>query len=254
MTRRGRPPRRAGIKRSPSSTSWAPTMKRRTSAGSSPPLPRNATPKRGLTLLRDRLGLPEMRAARPFAAAMLIDALGSGLFLPFSLLYFHHAGGLPLLEAGFGLSVAMLIALPAPLVGGVLIDRVGPKHVITATNGASAVGFAAYLLVHNLAALIAVALLVALSDRLFWAAQPALVAEISPSGARDRWFGLTAAVRCAGLGAGGLLAGIAVTRDSGGAYHVLAVTNAASFALCATLIAGLRVPDCDSPLATEPPS
>jgi MFS family permease len=185
---------------------------------------------------------------------MLIDALGSGLFLPFSLLYFRHAGGLPLPDAGFGLSIAMLIALPAPLVGGVLIDRAGPKQVIIATNGARAVGFLAYLLVHNLATLIVVALLVALSDRLFWAAQPALVAEIAPSGARDRWFGLTTAVRCAGLGAGGLLAGIAVTGQSVGAYHVLAIANAASFALCATLIAGLHVPDRASPLAAEPPS
>jgi MFS family permease len=196
-------------------------------------------------MLRDRLGLLETSDARPFVSAMLVDALGSGLFLPFSLLYFHHASGLPLTQAGFGLSVAMLAALPVPLLGGVLIDRAGPKQLIVATNAARAIGFLGYLLVHNLATLIPIALLVATSDRLFWAAQPAVIAEIAPSGARDRWFGLITAVRCAGLGAGGLLAGIAVTGETVGAYQALAVANAASFALCAALIARLRLPDPD---------
>jgi len=196
-------------------------------------------------VLRDRLGLPDTRNARPFVAAMLIDALGSGLFLPFSLLYFHHASGLPLTEAGFGLSAAMLVALPVPLLGGLLLDRAGPKQLIVATNAARVVGFLAYLLVHSLVTLIPVALLVAISDRLFWAAQPTLVAELAPSGARDRWFGLITAVRCAGLGAGGMLAGIAVTGGTVGAYQALAIANAASFALCTALVARLRLPNPD---------
>src|SRR5512132_2164988 len=69
----------------------------------------------GLSAGREQLGLPRIGTARPFALAMIIDAVGSGLFLPFSLLYFHHAGGLSLTEAGLGLTIAMLIAVPAPL-------------------------------------------------------------------------------------------------------------------------------------------
>ena len=54
---------------------------------------------RGLSAVREA-GLPRIGTARPFALAMIIDAVGSGLFLPFSLLYFHQAGGLSLTEAG----------------------------------------------------------------------------------------------------------------------------------------------------------
>ena len=79
------------------------------------------------------------------------------------------------------------------------------------TNTARVAGFLGILFVHDLRALIAVALLVAVSDRLFWVAHPALVAELASSGSRDRWFGLTTALRCAGLGIGGLLAGLAVS-------------------------------------------
>jgi MFS family permease len=193
-----------------------------------------------VSTLREQLGLPRIGTARPFALAMIIDAVGSGLFLPFSLLYFHRTGGLSLTEAGLGLTIAMLIAVPAPLAAGALVDRAGPKTVAVATNATRAVGFLGYLFVHDLATLIAVALLVSVSDRLFWVAQPALIGEFAASGSRDRWFGLTVALRAAGLGIGGLLAGLAVSSLGLVGYHALTVANAASFALAALLIASLR--------------
>ena len=195
-----------------------------------------------MSALRERLGLPRIGTARPFALAMIIDAVGSGLFLPFSLLYFHHAGGLSLTEAGLGLTIAMLIAVPTPLAAGVLVDRVGPQTVSVATNATRAAGFLGYLLVHDLAALVAVALLVSVSDRLFWVAQPTLIGEFAASGSRDRWFGLTVALRAAGLGIGGLLAGLAVSSLGIVGYHALTVANAVSFTLAALLIARLRTP------------
>jgi len=172
---------------------------------------------------------------------MVMDALGSGLFLPFSLLYFHHAGGLTLTEAGLGLSIAMLAAVPAPLLAGVLIDRAGAKRITVLSNTARVVGFLGYLLVHDLAALVAVALLVVVSDRLFWAAHPALVAEIAGPGSRDRRFGFATALRCAGLGAGALLAGLAVTDLGVAGYRTLAVANATSSAIAGLLISRVQV-------------
>jgi MFS family permease len=195
---------------------------------------------------REQLGLPRIAAARPFALAMIIDAVGSGFFLPFSLLYFHYASGLSLTEAGLGLTIAMLIAVPAPLAAGALVDRVGPKTVAVATNATRAMGFLGYLFVHDLAMLIAVALLVSVSDRLFWVAQPAMIGEFAPSGSRDRWFGLTVALRAAGLGIGGLLAGLAVSNLGTVGYHALTVANAVSFALAALLITSLRTPKRDA--------
>jgi MFS family permease len=110
------------------------------------------------------------------------------------------------------------------------------------TNTARVVGFVGFLFVHDLWALIAVALLVAVSDRLFWVAHPALVAELAGSGGRDRWFGLTTALRCAGLGAGGLLAGLVVSDLGIVGYQMLAIANAISYAVAALLIGRLHVP------------
>jgi hypothetical protein len=83
---------------------------------------------------------------------------------------------------------------------------------------------------------------VAVSDRLFWVAHPALVAELAGSGGRDRWFGLTTALRCAGLGAGGLLAGLVVSDLGTFGYQTLAIANAFSYALAALLISRLHIP------------
>jgi MFS family permease len=193
-------------------------------------------------VLPERLGLPPLGSARPFALALAIDAFGSGLFLPFSLLYFHHVGGLSLTQAGLGLSIAMLMAVPAPLLAGVLIDRSSPKRIMLLTNAARVAGFVGFLFVHDLRALVAVALLVAVSDRLFWVAHPALVAEFAGSGGRDRWFGLTTALRCAGLGAGGLLAGLVVSDLGTLGYQMLAIANAISYGGAALLVSRLQVP------------
>jgi MFS family permease len=193
-------------------------------------------------VLPERLGLPHIGSARPFAFALAIDAFGSGLFLPFSLLYFHQVGGLSLTQAGLGLSIAMLMAVPAPLLAGVLIDRSSPRRVMLLTNTARVAGFLGFLFVHDLWALIAVALLVAVSDRLFWVAHPALVAELAGSGGRDRWFGLTTALRCAGLGAGGLLAGLVISDLGTLGYQSLAIANAISYAVAALLISRLQIP------------
>jgi MFS family permease len=208
---------------------------------------RLATPRRprerpGWNVLPEHLGLPHLGSARPFAFALAIDAFGSGLFLPFSLLYFHQVGGLSLTQAGLGLSIAMLMAVPAPLLAGVLIDRSSPKRIMLLTNTARVAGFLGFLFVHDLWALIAVALLVAVSDRLFWVAHPALVAELAGSGGRDRWFGLTTALRCAGLGAGGLLAGLVVSDLETLGYQSLAIANAISYAVAALLISRLQIP------------
>jgi MFS family permease len=186
--------------------------------------------------------LPHLGSARPFAFALAIDAFGSGLFLPFSLLYFHHVGGLSLTQAGLGLSIAMLMAVPAPLFAGVLLDRSSPRRIMLLTNTARVAGFLGFLFVHDLWALIAVALLVAVSDRLFWVAHPALVAELAGSGGRDRWFGLTTALRCAGLGTGGLLAGLVISDLGTLGYQSLAIANAISYAVAALLISRLEIP------------
>jgi MFS family permease len=61
--------------------------------------------------LTQQLGLPKMRGHEALVIAFLIDALGTGLFLPFSLLYFQTIAGLALPAIGATLTVATLAGL-----------------------------------------------------------------------------------------------------------------------------------------------
>ena len=193
-------------------------------------------------MLAHRLGLPDLRGARSFVVATFIDFLGTGLFLPFSLLYFTRAVGLPLPAVGLALSIVMAMTLPLVPVTGMLVDRFGTKRVVLLAQLLQGAGFLGYLVVRNVPMLLGMALLDAIGQRLFWSTYFTLVAEIAAPHERDRWYGLGAATRNAGLGLGGLLAGVVVGANAVLGYHLVVIADALSFFLAAGLLLfGVRV-------------
>ena len=180
-------------------------------------------------MLITRLGLPHIRGASSFIVAMFIDAIGSGLFVPFSLPYFHTVASLPFPVVGIMLTVAAILSLPMTLVTGIVVDRIGTRLVLVASELLLAAGFLGYLLVRTVPALFAAALIATAGDRMFWVAQPTMIAEIAGPGEQDRWYGLMGSVRMAGLSIGGLLAGFVISVGSVLAYQVLAGADALSF-------------------------
>ncbi len=151
-------------------------------------------------LFAQRLGLPHIRGAGSFVVATLLDILGTGLFLPFSLLYFHLVIGLPLSTVGLALSLATIITVPMVPFSGILVDRFGAKWVVVASQFLQGAGIFGYLIVNGAAMLVGMALLVAAGQSLFWSAHFTLVAQIATPNERDRWYGLAAATGCGGVG------------------------------------------------------
>src|SRR5262245_65177311 len=82
---------------------------------------------------------------RPFLAAMVIDSVGTGMFLPFTVLYFVHTAGLTAAAAGVALTVAGFVVLPAPLAVAPGLDRLPARVVVAAGNLISCASFTAYL-------------------------------------------------------------------------------------------------------------
>ena len=187
-------------------------------------------------MFAQRLGLPRIRGAGSFAVSTLIDTLGTGLFLPFSLLYFHRVIGLPLSTVGLALSLATIITVPMVPLSGTLVDRFGAKRVVLASQLLQGAGLFGYLIVNGAAVLVGMALLVAAGQSLFWSAHFTLVAQLVAPDERDRWYGLAAATRNTGLGLGGLLAGVLVGANGVLGYHLLVIANGLSFFLAAGLL------------------
>lgn len=167
---------------------------------------------------------------------MTIDALGTGLFLPVSLLYFTTTTTLSTPQVGLGLSIAALVRLPLGPALGALVDRLGPGRVLLLSNVLQAIGFATYLLVDSLLVLVVTTLVVQAGNTGFWSSYPSLVTEVSAPGERERWFGFLGALRNTGFGLGGLLGAVAVSTGGVRGYHAIVVVNALTFAAAAVLL------------------
>jgi MFS family permease len=189
----------------------------------------------------------ESARSRPgLAGAFFIDAVGTGMFLPFSLLFFLATSSLPLTRIGLGLSIAAVVRIPATIAAGPLSDRFGPRAAIVISQLLQAAGFADYLFVRSFWHLVAAAVVVQVGNSIFWVAYAPLIFAIAAEGEREHWFALSTALRTAGLAAGGLIAGATVAVGGRDGFLGVAAANAASFVLAAFL-SGRTRPGRDAP-------
>ncbi|WP_245155873.1 MFS transporter [Nocardioides sp. 503] len=201
-----------------------------------------------------RLGFPAVGDHRRFVTALAIDAMGSGVFMPVSMLYFLVTTDLTLVQVGGAISLASLVALPAgPLIGSV-VDRVGAKRVLLAGNALQAVGFAAYLVADSFAVVTLWTVVVTVGRTAFWGSFGNIVAAISAPGEREKWFGFLGALRNVGFAVGGLVAGAAITIGTPSAYAAVVVANAASYAVALALLLAVPATHRGTAVSAEPGS
>ncbi|WP_328719588.1 MFS transporter [Streptomyces sp. NBC_00247] len=172
---------------------------------------------------------PSMARHGRFVTAIAIDAIGTGVFIPVTMLYFLAATSLTLVQVGAAMTAAGLLALPAgPLVAG-LIDRYGTTPLLRAANLAQALGFAGYLVVGHTWQIIVCAWVNSAGRAVFSGCYGVAVTALAAPGRRERWFGLLGSVRNLGYALGGLLSAVAVGVGTHGAYATVVVVNALSF-------------------------
>lgn len=176
-----------------------------------------------------------------YMLGMVIDTIGSGAYVPVSLLFFHHVTGLPLTHVGFVMSTGALLSLVGNPVAGLLVDRYGARSVVVGGYLVRAAGFSCYPLVHGQAQMFAVVSLVALGDGSFPPSMQAFVAEIAIGSSRDRLIAAQRSLRNAGLGVGGLIAGLALGIGSDAAYRSIVLVSGAAFVVAGILIRSIPV-------------
>ncbi|MEU1465197.1 MFS transporter [Streptomyces sp. NPDC005727] len=182
--------------------------------------------------------LPRGRGVVWFGASGFVNALGTGFFYPFSLLFFTSVSGRSLSTVGVALTVTTLLALPGLFMVGRLTDRCGPRTVLVAASAVRALAFVAFVSVPGLWPLVLGGTALALGNRAEQVATPLLAVRLAPEEQRSRWLALSRVTFNAGMGAGAVLAAVLVVDTSSG-FVVLGLTNAASFVLTAVLCLGL---------------
>ncbi|WP_327676296.1 MFS transporter [Kitasatospora sp. NBC_00458] len=190
--------------------------------------------------LRDRLGLPATAGRHRLIAAHLVDSLGTGLILAFTLVYFARTTSLTVPAIGAAVSAARLLALPTAIVVGPLIDRYGARATAAAGNALSAVAFTGYLFAGRLWQIVLVCLLAQIGHVGYWTSSSGLVVLASAEGERTRWFALVQTLRNTGMGLGGALGAVLVAGGGTGGLRALVLLNTVSFGLAAVMLASWR--------------
>jgi MFS family permease len=171
--------------------------------------------------------------------AFFIDAVGTGMFLPFSLLFFLATTSLPLPRIGLALSIAAVVRIPATIAAGPLADRFGSRTAIVTSQLLQAAGFAGYLFVQGWWSLLAAAVLVQIGNSIFWVSYAPMIFTVAATGEREHWFALCTTLRTAGLAAGGVIAGATVALGGRDGFLGVDAANAVSFVAAAFLSARL---------------
>ncbi|MFD7707380.1 MFS transporter [Streptomyces sp. NPDC059786] len=173
-------------------------------------------------------------------SAVLVDAVGSGLYMSVSVIFFtrylHLGGG----QVGIGLSVAGALSFLALVPTGILADRVGPRRMLVAAHLVRAALLLCYPFAADFAVFLLVVSLLAVADR---GASPLVQGLFGTAVAKElrvRAMGRARSMQNLGLALGGLAAGAALVPDSDVAYVAVVYANALSFLLAAVLVTGLR--------------
>jgi Na+/melibiose symporter-like transporter len=183
------------------------------------------------------LGAPRVAGRGRVVAAIAVDSLGEGLFIPFFVVFLIHVAQVPVSQIGIACPIAAVLALPAGPVLGRLVDTVGPVPVIVVSNAVRAASYVALLAVGDAVGLVVVLAVSLAAGEAFWTANSVFISQIAQPAEHRRWFAFQRSLRNVGVGAGALAtAFILLVAERTGAYVAFLLANSVSYLLAALLV------------------
>ncbi|MCZ4611431.1 MFS transporter [Streptomyces sp. Lzd4kr] len=166
-----------------------------------------------------------------------LSALGTGLTLPFLLVYLHGVRGL-----GIGVTSAVIasigvVSLVGNPLGGWLADRYGARPALLGGLLVSAAGALGWLAVTGPLQAFTAAAVYALGASVAVTAQSTLLGRLCAPAERSNAFAVGHMTLNTGLGAGGLIAALAVRPEQAESFTTLYALDAATFLAAATIVA-----------------
>jgi MFS family permease len=212
-----------------------------TSTGSAPPT--------RLTTVQLLRGLGGGR----YASAALVSSLGGGLMRPFLLLYAVTISGISAGRAGLALSVGFLVGIAAVPLAGRWVDRGACRALMVLTLALRASGLLALVLVPGPDGFVCCCVLQGIGNQAGPVGQAAVVSSLSAGYERDAVLAALRSLSNGGLGAGALLATLAVA-SGGVGMRWLAVGTAAGYLISAALVSTVRIAGTSAVHRSESPT
>lgn len=175
-----------------------------------------------------------------FSAAMAVNSLGNGAFVPISAIFFARVSGMPIPLLGATLTVAAGLGLVAGPAVGRLSDRISPRLLYAILLAIQGAGVALYIAPVPHLALAVLLILVAMAERGAAATRGTFIGRLV---SRDRRVAFRARVRAitnAAAAIGAALASLVLTSDTDTAYHLGILANATTFVVSGALLAACR--------------
>jgi MFS family permease len=173
---------------------------------------------------------------------LIIDNVGSGLFLPLTVVFIVRCAGLSVSLAGTLLTVGTLVGLLAPAAVGRASGRIDARPVVIAALLLQAAGMGCYLLAHGAVLVVIAAALVAAGTQTFYSGLFALVSDVAAAGPKDRPFAAVTMARAAAFGTGNLLAALLLAVVGTAALRPAAALDAVTFLVAAAVLHSTVVP------------
>jgi MFS family permease len=191
------------------------------------------------------------REGRLLLSVVVIQFFGTGLVLPFHVVYLHEVRGFSLSDVGLLLGLPPLMGLIVVGPGGSAIDRVGARRIQLGVLSLLVVGdtVLAFATTRPVAAL---ALAInGIAFGMMWPASQSMVATVIPQQLRQRYFGVNFTLINVGIGVGGIIGGFFVDVADPKTFQTIYLADGASYLPALLLLLGpLR--HIARPVAVEP--
>ena len=164
-------------------------------------------------------------------ASLIFDFVGTGLVMPFGVVYLHEVRGIELGVTGTLLALPAIVGLAVVGPGGVLIDKFGARKVVIAAVLAEMLAQFLMAQVRDVPLAALSLTLSGLAIGVIFPAVQAMVATVMPPHQRQHYFGLNFTLLNLGLGLGGILGGVLVDVSRPETFELLYYIDTATF-LC----------------------
>ncbi|SHF07349.1 Major Facilitator Superfamily protein [Ferrithrix thermotolerans DSM 19514] len=170
-----------------------------------------------------------------------ISAIGSGLTLPFLIVYLHSIRHIALLAAGVVVATSGISGLITGAIGGSLGDRLGVGRILTLglfLSGASTLTLSAVTTLLEAAVVVSV---LGIGNSLTWPMLNSIIATQLSSENRPRAYAVRFGALNAGLGVGSVIAGLTVSLHDPRSFEFIYLADGCTTLVFASIVAfGLR--------------
>jgi MFS family permease len=169
------------------------------------------------------------REGKLLLSVVVFEFIGTGLVLPFHVVYLHEVRGFALSDVGLLLGLSPLVGFLVVGPGGSAIDRLGARRILMAAISLQVVSNV--LLAYSSAEWMAAGalMLAGVSFGVTWPGFQAFIAAVVPAELRQRYFGVNFTLLNLGIGIGGIVGGAFVDVDRLVTFQVIYLGDAVSY-------------------------